>query len=154
MSEIAAESTADPHEHWEGSDRPAPSSSLTLVPHHLRRIADQIEAANLLQPLAETSDALGIAAATDLTPRQWEVVSRLLQGQRVPRIAADLYLSPSTVRNHLSAVFARTGVRSQEELVALYRRWVEEGSAGDRAVGKQRRRATGSAASDRQGGLG
>jgi len=107
----------------------APSrDALTQAPERLRRIADQIEAANVLRPLAQMAGALGMAAATDLSPRQWEIVSRLLQGQRVPRIAADLYLSASTVRNHLSAVFAKAGVHSQDELVALYRR-----NRGDRA---------------------
>jgi DNA-binding NarL/FixJ family response regulator len=102
-------------------DESAPGSGLSEVPEHLRRIADQIEAARVLAPLAETTRALGIAATTDLSPRQWEIVSRLLQGHRVPTIAAEIYLSPSTVRNHLSVVFAKVGVHSQEELLALYR---------------------------------
>jgi DNA-binding CsgD family transcriptional regulator/PAS domain-containing protein len=91
------------------------------IPGLLRRIADQIEAANLLAPLAETSDALGVASTTDLTPRQWEIVSRLVRGQRVAAIAAEIYLSPNTVRNHLSTIFAKVGVHSQSELLALYR---------------------------------
>ncbi|MEY2462845.1 MAG: hypothetical protein QOH64_983 [Acidimicrobiaceae bacterium] len=91
------------------------------IPGLLRRIADQIEAANLLAPLAETADALGVASTTDLTPRQWEIVSRLVRGQRVAAIAAEIYLSPNTVRNHLSAIFAKVGVHSQTELLALYR---------------------------------
>jgi DNA-binding CsgD family transcriptional regulator/PAS domain-containing protein len=102
-------------------DESAPDRRLSEVPEHLRRIADQIEAARLLAPLAETTMTLGIAATTDLSPRQWEIVSRLLRGQRVPTIAAEIYLSPNTVRNHLSAVFAKVGVHSQEELLALYR---------------------------------
>jgi DNA-binding NarL/FixJ family response regulator len=59
-------------------------------------------------------------AASDLisalSPRQIDIVRRLVSGQRVPAIARDLYLSQSTVRNHLSAIFHRLGVRSQQEL--------------------------------------
>jgi DNA-binding NarL/FixJ family response regulator len=44
-----------------------------------------------------------------------------LRGERVSTIAADLYLSASTIRNHLSAIFAKAGVHSQTELLALYR---------------------------------
>jgi DNA-binding NarL/FixJ family response regulator len=39
----------------------------------------------------------------------------------VPTIAKALYLSQSTVRNHLSVIFQRLGVRNQEELIQLVR---------------------------------
>ncbi|MGN6472198.1 MAG: LuxR C-terminal-related transcriptional regulator, partial [Mycobacteriales bacterium] len=35
--------------------------------------------------------------------------------------ARELYLSPTTVRNHLSAIFQRFGVHSQRELLDLLR---------------------------------
>lgn len=89
---------------------------------HLRRIADTIEAAGMLAPLVETADAFGLSALTELTPRQWEVVSRLVRGERVATIAAEMYLSQSTVRNHLSAIFHKVGVHSQQQLLALWRK--------------------------------
>jgi PAS domain S-box-containing protein len=88
----------------------------------LRRIADTIEAAGILAPLVQTADALGVSATTELSPRQWEVVSRLVRGERVATIAAEMYLSQSTVRNHLSGIFHKVGVHSQHELLALWRR--------------------------------
>jgi DNA-binding CsgD family transcriptional regulator len=39
----------------------------------------------------------------------------------VPAVARDLYVSQSTVRNHLSAIFHLFGVHSQAELLALLR---------------------------------
>jgi PAS domain S-box-containing protein len=87
----------------------------------LRRIADTIEAAGVLRSLTQTADALGISATTGLSPRQWEVISRLVRGERVATIAAEMYLSQSTVRNHLSAIFHKVGVHSQNELLALWR---------------------------------
>ena len=93
--------------------RAAPS--LTAIPSRLRQIADHIEAAEIVAPLAEVTDALGLAAAEDLSPRQWEIVQRLIRGERVTTIAAAMYLSASTIRNHLTAVFAKVGVHSQEE---------------------------------------
>jgi DNA-binding NarL/FixJ family response regulator len=62
-----------------------------------------------------------------LSLRQWEVLSRLLQGDRVSTIAKELFLSPSTVRDHLSAIFERFDVHSQAELLLLLR-GVEEPS--------------------------
>jgi DNA-binding CsgD family transcriptional regulator len=39
----------------------------------------------------------------------------------VPPIAKSLFLSQSTIRNHLASVFAKIGVSSQQELVDLFR---------------------------------
>ena len=58
---------------------------------------------------------------TRLSARELDVVNRLLAGDRVPAIAKLLYLSQSTVRNYLSSVFAKLGVKSQQELIALLR---------------------------------
>lgn len=58
----------------------------------------------------------------ELTGRELQIVDRLLAGDRVPAISRQLYLAQSTVRNHLSAVFAKLGVRSQQELIVLLRK--------------------------------
>ena len=58
----------------------------------------------------------------DLTSRQLEIVSRLLQGERVPTIARSMFLSQKTVRTHLANVFRKFGVHSQTELLELLRR--------------------------------
>ena len=58
---------------------------------------------------------------TDLTTRQWEILARMAQGQRVSTIADELYISRSTVRNHLAAIFRRFGVHNQAELVEKLR---------------------------------
>lgn len=92
------------------------------IPGELRRIADLIETAAVLAPLTDMTAAMGLASPSDLQPRQWEIIRRLVDGQRVPSIAAAMFLSRSTIRNHLSAIFAKVGVHSQDELVAMYRR--------------------------------
>ena len=50
-----------------------------------------------------------------------EVLSRLVDGQRVRTMAAELYVSESTVRGHLSSVFRKLGVKSQIELTERFR---------------------------------
>jgi DNA-binding CsgD family transcriptional regulator len=42
-------------------------------------------------------------------------------GDRVPAIADALFLSQNTVRNQLSSVYRKLGVRSQQEVVDLFR---------------------------------
>jgi PAS domain S-box-containing protein len=54
----------------------------------------------------------------NFSTRQWEILTRLVRGERVEEIAADLYLSPSTVRNHLAAIYKKFGVHSQTQLLA------------------------------------
>ena len=43
----------------------------------------------------------------------------LLDGDRVPVIARKLFISQSTVRNHLSSVFRKLRVHGQQELIHL-----------------------------------
>jgi DNA-binding CsgD family transcriptional regulator/PAS domain-containing protein len=86
----------------------------------LLRIAEEVRAASVLRA-AEPPPAPAEVRLGDLSRRQWEIVSRLLEGQRVDTIARELYLSPSTVRNHLSAIFRRFGVHSQRDLCDLLR---------------------------------
>jgi PAS domain S-box-containing protein len=65
------------------------------------------------------SEAVWSADTLELTSREEEVVSRLLRGQRVATMAKEMYLSPTTIRNHLTAVFRKAGVHSQHELIEL-----------------------------------
>ena len=74
-------------------DSPTGTSQLA---GHLRRIAAQIEAAGALAPFIETAANLAIPAAPELSPRQWEIASRLLGGERVPTMATEMYLSQAT----------------------------------------------------------
>jgi PAS domain S-box-containing protein len=57
-----------------------------------------------------------------LSRREREVIEDIAVGDRVPLIATRLYISQSTVRNHLSSAFRKLKVSDQQELVALLRR--------------------------------
>jgi DNA-binding CsgD family transcriptional regulator len=56
-----------------------------------------------------------------LSRREREVIEDIALGDRVPLIATRLYISQSTVRNHLSSAFRKLKVSDQQELVALLR---------------------------------
>jgi PAS domain S-box-containing protein len=94
---------------------------LAQLERHLRRIAAEVESSGALRRSNPPIDPARLARMEGLTDRQWEVLNRLARGERVPTIAAALYVSQSTVRNHLTAVFARFGVHSQVELLAVLR---------------------------------
>ncbi len=56
--------------------------------------------------------------AHDLTVREREIVMVLLEGQDIRAAAAQLFLSPHTVNDHLKAIFGKVGVRTRKELMA------------------------------------
>ncbi|MEY2450679.1 MAG: hypothetical protein QOD92_253 [Acidimicrobiaceae bacterium] len=104
------------------TDPSAERKRVTELEHHLQRIAVEVQAADVLKVLGPSADATRVPALSTLSGRQWEVISRLARGERVSMIASEMYLSQSTVRNHLSAIFRKVGVHSQRELLALLQR--------------------------------
>jgi DNA-binding NarL/FixJ family response regulator len=54
-----------------------------------------------------------------LSSREREVLWFLAEGGNKGSIARDLYISPDTVRSHLQHIFAKLGVRSKLQAVAL-----------------------------------
>ncbi len=56
-----------------------------------------------------------------LTPRQGEILALVLRGLPNKRIALNLSLSESTVKEHLTGVFERLGVKSRVEVMAHLR---------------------------------
>lgn len=104
-----------------GPQREDPHQRTSLLEQHLWRIAREIEAAGIGLVHEGEADMAALDGVEELSPRQWEVLQRLLRGERVPGIARALFLSPSTVRNHLTSIFAKVGVHSQEELIQRLR---------------------------------
>jgi DNA-binding CsgD family transcriptional regulator/PAS domain-containing protein len=93
---------------------------------HLLRIADELHAAGVLPRLGQLPVLSGNARLGLLTSREWAVLTRLLDGQRVAAIADDLVVSQSTVRNHLSSIYAKLRVKDQVDLIRTL------GQGGDR----------------------
>ena len=56
-----------------------------------------------------------VAGANPLTERERDVLRASLGGTSVKDIAAELYLSPGTVRNHLSSAIGKTGATNRAE---------------------------------------
>jgi len=58
-------------------------------------------------------------AAQFLTPREREVLERLVQGASTTELAAAMGVGTATVRSHVQAVLSKLGVRSRLEAVTL-----------------------------------
>jgi DNA-binding CsgD family transcriptional regulator len=58
-----------------------------------------------------------LMSAYGLTEREKDVTRLVLQGETTSSIAAQLFVSPQTVQQHLKNIFGKTSVRSRRELV-------------------------------------
>ena len=59
-----------------------------------------------------------IIEAYSLTQRERDVLGAIARGGSTAEIAAELFLSPHTVRDYVKTVFEKFGVSSRSELVA------------------------------------
>jgi NarL family two-component system response regulator LiaR len=90
-------------------------------------LADAIRAANAGQPtLAPEATQALIHATTkppdlgfDLTQREREVLSLMIEGLNNPDIAERLVVSRSTIKFHVSSILSKLGASSRTEAVAL-----------------------------------
>jgi DNA-binding NarL/FixJ family response regulator len=58
----------------------------------------------------------------ELTDREWEVLELMRQGAATDEIAARLFISPVTVRTHVSAILRKLHVPTREAAVELLAR--------------------------------
>jgi DNA-binding CsgD family transcriptional regulator/PAS domain-containing protein len=112
---------------------PTPSCAFALLPEESDGTANARAVADLIKRLGRgIRGAMTWQAAVfsplrpdvdlrHLSSRELEIVTRLMGGDRVPSIAKQLFLSEGTIRNHLSSVFGKLGVRTQQELIELLR---------------------------------
>jgi DNA-binding CsgD family transcriptional regulator len=76
---------------------------------------DQV--ALIIEPAKSSDVAPLIVEAYGLTARELDVTRAIARGLGTNEIAAELHLSPHTVRDHIKALFEKVGVSSRGELV-------------------------------------
>lgn len=70
-------------------------------------------------PGSSQAQSAALSSSKPLTPREREVIERVALGRSTPQIAADLHLSPATVRTHVRNAMVKTGAHTRAQLVAL-----------------------------------
>lgn len=88
-----------------------------FLERRLAEIGEQVERAGIAVRLGGQPAPRVLPGVEQLTAREREVFELLARGLRVPTVAERLYLSQSTVRNHVSALFRKLRVSSQAELL-------------------------------------
>lgn len=71
----------------------------------------------IIEPSRPGDIAAVAAQAYGLSPRETELLLAVARGEGTNAIAARMFISPHTVRDHLKAIFDKTGVSSRSELV-------------------------------------
>ncbi len=69
----------------------------------------------------EVGRAVPARAFPELTTREREVLDLIAQGLSNPEIAKEIYLSPKTVRNHISNIFAKLQVADRAQAIVRAR---------------------------------
>ena len=93
-------------------------------------IAESLEPTGGEKISVDTGDDSNIDNKTDLfmqkvtkdgllTGRELDVLREYLAGKTRTEISEALFISESTVKNHISSIFAKTGVKNKKELLAL-----------------------------------
>jgi two-component system CheB/CheR fusion protein len=94
----------------------------------IERALELSQDANKLLEIRESASA----HLAGLTPRQCDVMERVLAGQPSKNIAADLGISQRTVENHRASIMKRTGSKSLPALARLA--LLASGGAEDRSI--------------------
>jgi DNA-binding NarL/FixJ family response regulator len=85
---------------------------------HGSLLEDTGQLALIIEPAKAADVAPLIVEAYGFSQRELEVTRLIARGFGTSQIAAELFLSPHTVRDHVKAVFEKVGVSSRGELVA------------------------------------
>jgi DNA-binding CsgD family transcriptional regulator len=72
----------------------------------------------LVPPAQSIREASDVRRPLVLSPREWELVQRLIAYQPLSLAAETLGISVYTARNHLKSIFRKLRVHSQHELLA------------------------------------
>ncbi|QIN80540.1 hypothetical protein GBA65_20785 [Rubrobacter marinus] len=93
-----------------------------MRPEQIVRAVDVAEEGKMAAPRSLLEHLIlgnGASPADSLSPRQREILSFVCEGAGNARIARELYLSESTVKQHLRAAYKTLGVRSRAEAARL-----------------------------------
>ena len=99
------------------SDRDEDPSRLDELDQLLRSITRQLAFAGY--QFGSTRPLADIEGVELLNDRERETLALIVSGVDVAGVAARLFVSQSTVRNYLSAIYAKLGVGNRSELLAL-----------------------------------
>jgi PAS domain S-box-containing protein len=95
------------------------AESAVELEQRLGRIAREVHSVRTARATTNLPSLESIPLLGRLTSREWEIASLVRSGKSIDDVAKTLHLSASTVRNHLSAIYRKLGVRSLAQMLVL-----------------------------------
>ncbi|HET7535040.1 MAG TPA: response regulator transcription factor [Candidatus Didemnitutus sp.] len=96
-----------------------PVESSELVGAVRARLQRRKQTGTTRAPTAADATPAALATALDLTPREAEILSWVVQGKTNPEIGVILGIQLTTVKKHLESIFAKIGVENRTAAVTL-----------------------------------
>jgi DNA-binding NarL/FixJ family response regulator len=88
----------------------------------LRRIIYGADAGHAVAPASAGGvDAKASSSLPNLSRRENEIMQHVAKGMTNAEIAAELFISPVTVRNHVSSILTKLGATNRTQAVVKYR---------------------------------
>jgi DNA-binding NarL/FixJ family response regulator len=109
-----------------GGDPPAPTRGGDTVPD-VMRVLPQVDIVVGEQAVSAGYQGMASLDRIGLTPRQTEVLAKLLQGKPNKLIARELNLSVETVKDHVAAVLRALNVSSRTQAVLAVSQMQQQG---------------------------
>ena len=79
---------------------------------------------HLSQPLpvlsADAPKLIRFIEDNALTPREADILKKIIRGESNKEIAEQSFISPHTVRNHIYNIYRKTGIKNRFQLLALF----------------------------------
>lgn len=90
-----------------------------IIPHHNVSYVTKPFTSEQLVSVLKIADMCGFNHNNcyELTPREHQIIANLVKGKSNEEIAADLFLSPQTVKTHRKTIFHKLNVSSVTQLV-------------------------------------
>lgn len=72
---------------------------------------------NVYLPPMEDESNIPLQGTLNLTPRQWQILRRILQGKVIKNIARELDIAECTVKTHVTPILRELGVTTRTEAI-------------------------------------
>jgi len=85
-----------------------------------RSVIDEKVMKRLSEYINKKSDRKQPDSFSNLTKREHEICDMIARGYSNEQMARNLFISTGTVRNHITSIYDKTGIRSRAKLAASY----------------------------------
>ena len=84
----------------------------------LMEVCDRVMNGEYVYPDDTPLIRIGYSNSTEFTSREFDIIRELAQGRKYEEIAADLGITPNTVKYHIKNILQKTGYQNTLQLVA------------------------------------